>query len=36
MSNEDQRIADLEAAVVALKEELLELKTELASLSFEE
>lgn len=36
MSNEDQRIADLEAAVIALKEEIIELKTEISSLSLED
>lgn len=32
---EDQRIADLEAAIEALKEEIAELKVELASISEE-
>lgn len=31
--SDDQRILDLEAAVAALKEEILELKAELASIS---
>lgn len=33
---EDQRIADLEAAIEALKEEVAELKAELSSLNDEE
>lgn len=31
--SDNQRIVDLEAAVIALKEEILELRAELASLS---
>lgn len=36
MTDNDQRIADLEAAVIALKEEIVELKAELALLDEDE